>query len=623
MSSTVNPTKLTCSGASFPASGLVGKFIRVVGAGTAGADLVTTIAARDSATVLTLNDSAATTVSGKHVFYGTDNTAAFTAAIDAAKASTTTKTIFIPVGKYLCNIEGASDVSIVGGGGYSGQTAYTPASFAARTDKTFLLPALATKAVIYYRTIGADLKGAGNPTIADIVFLAGNGTSAIDRRGIGLEYAESLNTSGSSAGVVAARTIRCEFNGFRTGMTFSRSWGNIIDQCIVNYCETGFLLGGFDGSGNYAVYGGNDGIMFNTCSSTYVDVVFRIYGSKQMTIANGDYNHMEKFCYMDNSKVFITGVNLEYTDQGVVDQRCFLHLGNAYGPSYVEVSQVFGLGVTAKIFNERTDGHYVSVDFGLPLDYYTTMDTGYPQDLPPGSKIIRCTNSTWATTKRVEEWNHLRINHDNLQHPSLVEEFIKGGASPYGSLAWVMTNISGSTAVATVAGLGLSLYQDVASETCRFMPEAEMTNFATNWRMRFRFDYAFNVASTVTRIGLYSRDGTAAMIPANGIGMRLDTVTAADTTVKLEVIVGGVIQTVVDTGFAISSMGPVSDLVIEKRGGTVRMIVLNASGTARFNQVVYTGTMPSSAAYASPGVFLSGSVAQQLNVRRMLFNVFE
>jgi len=613
----------TLTGTGFATTGLGGKFIRVVGAGAGGADLITTIASSTS-TVLTLTAAAGTTVSAAQFFYGTDNTAAINSAIDAARASTTIKTVLIPTGKYICNIEGAGDVHIKGCGGYAGQSAYSPSGLAASSYKTFLLPALATKGVIYYRTIGASLKGASNATISDIVFLGGNGTNAANRKGIGMECAESLSTSGSAAGFVGGRIIRCEFNGFKVGLSFSRSWANIIDQCIVNFCETGFLLGGLDGSGNYVSYGGNDSFIFNACASTYTDVVFRFYGSKQATIDTGDFNYMEKLCITDNSKIFVSAINIENIDQGVSTERCIFHIKNAYGPSFLDVSEINGIGIVNKIFDERGNEENVSVNFGTSIDYYTISSAGYPKNLPPSSKIIRCTNNTWTVISRTEEWSHLMTNFDNIKNPALVEEYIKGGASPYGSLAWLVTNISGTTAIAALQGEGLSLYQDAANETCRFMPEAEMTNFATNFRLRFRYKFAFNVGTTVLRMGLYSRDATVIMTPANGIGMRLDTVTAGDTTVKLEVIVAGVIQTVVDTGYAISSMAPQRDLVIEKRGSVVRMVVLDiANSTPVFNQVVYSGTMPSGASYASPGIFLSGSTSQQLNVRRMLYNVFE
>lgn len=61
----------------------VGKYVRVVGAGASGADLVTTIASYVSSSSVQLAASAATTVSAATSYIGSDNTAAFQAAVNA------------------------------------------------------------------------------------------------------------------------------------------------------------------------------------------------------------------------------------------------------------------------------------------------------------------------------------------------------------------------------------------------------------------------------------------------------------------------------------------------------------------------------------------------------------
>jgi hypothetical protein len=63
MSSSVSPTHLTSATAAFVV-GDVGKAVRVIGAGAAGADLVTTVASISSGTVAVLTDPALTTVTG-------------------------------------------------------------------------------------------------------------------------------------------------------------------------------------------------------------------------------------------------------------------------------------------------------------------------------------------------------------------------------------------------------------------------------------------------------------------------------------------------------------------------------------------------------------------------------
>ncbi len=80
----------------------IGKSIAIVGAGAAGVTLVTTIAAFTNAHSILLGTAAGATVTGATFVYGTDNTAAFQSAVDAATAGRQ-RTIFIPraTGGYL------------------------------------------------------------------------------------------------------------------------------------------------------------------------------------------------------------------------------------------------------------------------------------------------------------------------------------------------------------------------------------------------------------------------------------------------------------------------------------------------------------------------------------------
>lgn len=83
---TASGTTATSATGSF-ASDDVGKAIIITGAGAAGANLVTTIASFTSTTEVETTASASTTVSAANVVWGTDDTAAFQAAIDAANTA--------------------------------------------------------------------------------------------------------------------------------------------------------------------------------------------------------------------------------------------------------------------------------------------------------------------------------------------------------------------------------------------------------------------------------------------------------------------------------------------------------------------------------------------------------
>lgn len=104
-------TTLTSASASFSSATDVGKAIRVPGAGSAGVDLVTTIASVSNATTVILTTTSSTSVSADTIIYGTDNTVAIQAAINAANTQQG-GVIYIPFGFYV--VAGALQTSIGG-----------------------------------------------------------------------------------------------------------------------------------------------------------------------------------------------------------------------------------------------------------------------------------------------------------------------------------------------------------------------------------------------------------------------------------------------------------------------------------------------------------------------------
>jgi len=78
----------------------IGKKIQVVGSGPGGATLTTTISGVQNQSTVTLAAAASTTVGAAVYAYGTDNTAAFQAAIDAAQANGGID-LYVPPGQYF------------------------------------------------------------------------------------------------------------------------------------------------------------------------------------------------------------------------------------------------------------------------------------------------------------------------------------------------------------------------------------------------------------------------------------------------------------------------------------------------------------------------------------------
>ena len=81
MSSSSDPTWLTCATSAPFLPSDVGKVVNIYGAGTSGAVLVATISSYISSSVVVLSTGASTTVSGTQVYFGTDDTAAWRAAL--------------------------------------------------------------------------------------------------------------------------------------------------------------------------------------------------------------------------------------------------------------------------------------------------------------------------------------------------------------------------------------------------------------------------------------------------------------------------------------------------------------------------------------------------------------
>lgn len=98
---------LTSATANWPATGIVGKSISVKGAGALGVTtLVTTVASRQSATQITLNAANASggALTGAVVIWGTDDTAAIQAAVNAAETylgSHTYAQVYFPPRPYI------------------------------------------------------------------------------------------------------------------------------------------------------------------------------------------------------------------------------------------------------------------------------------------------------------------------------------------------------------------------------------------------------------------------------------------------------------------------------------------------------------------------------------------
>lgn len=149
-------------------SGDVGKVIRVVGAGAAGATLSTTISGFANSTTVTLTANAGTTVSAKAFSFGTDDTAAIQAALNRAQAlNTSSASVYLPNGLYTTTAPLSVTVSMRFYGDGLGNS--------------FIFPALTTNG-ISVNTLGAvtierlQIFYISNPSASYGISLNGTGT---------------------------------------------------------------------------------------------------------------------------------------------------------------------------------------------------------------------------------------------------------------------------------------------------------------------------------------------------------------------------------------------------------------------------------------------------------------
>lgn len=595
---------LTSATASF-AAGDVGKFIRVVGAGAAGADLVTTISARTNSTTVTLASAASTPVSAKSFYWGTDNTNAIQTAITAARTATTRK-VYIPAGVFLCNVISYPNIDIAGAGAVLGQSPYNYINLAAYSKNTFLMPALAAVPVIRFPSVGGE--GVTAASISDLTIVGGSGATPASWVGTGVEG--GTPTAGSVApGGVGFKMSRVEINGFNKCFSMASTWDCLVELCQFNYSNIGWFMGEEAYSAGPA-----DGMTFISCGSNYVTDVFVFNGSKQSTIINGDYNNMTRFCELFESTLVVTALNIESCSSVIFDMV-------GANASHLQCFKILTIGGTPDLVRSASTSNTVDIRAGYAGAYRALTTSNLPISLPENTVIYGYSDSTFATLQRTQYWDSIaRLNFERKNLWKLYEPFLKTAASPYGSNAWTATAISGSTTFGSEAN-SFKIYQASGSQATRLAPEYAAAAFWTNWRMSAIFKYGGGNTTTVFRAGLYSYDVSAAMIPANGIGMRVDTVTAGDATVKLEVIVGSAIQTVVNTGITLAVLDDTYwEIVLEKRGGSVHLTLINVStGVLAASSVVYTGTMPTLGGAATPAFFLSGSAAQLVYLRQLLF----
>jgi len=526
----VSGTSLTSSTASF-VSGDVGKLIRIEGAGTAGVDLVTTISARVSATQITLADSAPTAIgSGAWFYYGTDNSQEIQAAMDEAYASTTCRKVLIPGGRYLANVKMREYIQVEGISPRITQTSIlnlSDATVNAITDATVLMAATADPVIGSEASGFSANPGGYNPSGTKLsrIFIVGSS----NRNSYGVRYGIE-NGSGFHGQCFAIEDMF--ICGFEYGVSITSCADFTIARCQIASCDVGINLAEPDGdlSGR-----ATDGAEIEACTINPCTIGIRSVSSKNITVSACDIGGSvseatTNALWIYSSYVAIVSLNVERISGDVV--RKF--------SGGLKIDSFRGADCAAALVAEHdTSTTRQAIEIGT-ISFSTTLTWGatsaravivrhavqgfaLQKHLPADSIVLRYTDTTWATIMNAERTNDVfGAALQDAIYPPMNEFFPKTAATPYGSLGWVMTGVSGSYVVSSDNGrMRLASSNNTSTNVGRFSLDAETLYAQNQAESRFIFlDANATSWNTKWRVGLYSR--TALFLPVSGIGVRYD-----------------------------------------------------------------------------------------------------
>jgi Pectate lyase superfamily protein len=361
--------------------------------------LIGTIATYLTSTSVTISRVAPSAFTNKPCFFGTDNTAAIQAALDAALASTTIKTVYIPTGIFLCNIKTYTDINLIGAGGgigtannltFAGQTAVNRS----QDNATVLMPAVGYKPVIYSAVGGGSVSR---------MFI--QGTSSL-MNNTGLKLGTSYGTGFVSLGFILKQV---NFSGFKYALAAARIADSTLENVTASYCGIMFYLTQPDEI-HYT-----DQTTIIGCYGNYIrDYFVYCVGGKSVQLISCDYTNSGSIAKIKSgTRLTIIGMNLESSPisypSGAVQPNT--DLIEAIGGASVIINSL-----RLSLANGWTDGAVIKEDTNrtnaagiisvLSSDsggsgLYRTNSAKYPNLLPKGAVISRWDSG--FTTKIMSE----------------------------------------------------------------------------------------------------------------------------------------------------------------------------------------------------------------------------
>lgn len=213
-----------------------GKQIAIEGAGVGGDFLVTTIASYIDPNNVELADAAGTTVNDLHFCFGTDDSAAFQAAMtDAMNSTYGTMRVFVPSGKhYMANFILPSACQLIGGGAGTRWRPMTGAQHSLDDKGVIIFPADPNEPVVDVPELTIADESVNNQLIEGIRFQGLSSSKGAPC--IRLEYLGE----GSAVFNGAEFTLyKCAINTFSVGVRDDSPVMTKIDSNCIMYCGIG------------------------------------------------------------------------------------------------------------------------------------------------------------------------------------------------------------------------------------------------------------------------------------------------------------------------------------------------------------------------------------------------
>jgi hypothetical protein len=598
---------ITSASANFPAD-IVGKHFRMEDVGAAGADLIGTVTARNSATSIEVSVAPSSSANGKTFIFGTDNTAAVQTLINVAYSSPTTRTLYFPPGIYILNTRIRSQVTMRGD--HKGNILHgipNPTNLCHRgVTPTVLLPALATTPVIY----GDDDYDATYPNGAFGSRVEGFSiVGSAKKTGYGIRLGHGWGDTGFSS--ARAVVTHCNADGFNVGISHGNAVDGEISHCWCNECNVPFEIWR------------HDGIILRNISSTWSTTAIKIGGSKNVLIQSGNFNFINDYWLdVEDSQVTVLTVNVEDNAGGGWNMIAAIAVRQLGGTVDLSVDFIKVLGSPGAVLlrnfipNPNAYQSSIRINRAIGVIYYDTINEQIPIALGGVDRIRYYTSSAFTTVRNTDKVRRVYMTtREGEQGSRLREDFVSRLAtSPYGELGWVMTGISGSFNVQVPLNQLTGMVRLISSSTSA----TNVGRFALShaviqppnqhfWRLRYRFNLELQ-ATAVWRCGFYSL--SSSLLPEAGLGIRVDTSgSTPDPTVKFEILNGSVPVGVVDTTVPIASISANSEVILQRTAQGVSCYLRSEAGGAYAPEVLYTSPLPAWAGYMSPAVYMGVSTA--------------